>query len=154
MPRTPSIELLYLPLAAEALKMGAAKEILGVGNKQPLEKLQVEIEEPAEPILFCVFIPKITVKKLNATVTFFLEDVTGAAQIIQEYLYEGIVAVKGTGLLWECRYQPSTQATITPALQGMRSFTLQAEPSAETAEIPANTAKCVAFLQILGLGRQ
>jgi hypothetical protein len=148
MPRVGTIELAYVPLAAEAT-IEAKKAIKG------WEGLEVEIEQPLEPILFDIYIPQMSIKKLNATVKFFIEDVTGAAQIIQETVIEGVTAVgKASPVEVQRRYVPEKDATINPTLEGIRKFTISAEASAESATIPANTAKLIAYLHILGLARQ
>lgn len=157
MPRNATIELYYLPLAAEAYAIAAAKEILGTGNKQPLEKLAIQIDQPLEPILVTFFLPTIKIKKEKATVTFFLEDVTGAAQIIQEgFAYNATAAeqVKGSSLIIQRRIIPAKDFTVEPELEGERKWTIQAEASAETAEVPVTTAKKVPFLKVDGIGRQ
>jgi hypothetical protein len=148
MPREATVELLYLPLSAE-VSPEAKKAIPG------WEKVGYDAAQPFEPILFRVYIPKVTVKKLNATFTIFIEDVTGAAQIIGEATAEGITAAGNTGpVLVERRFVPGKDATVEPEVSQLRKLTVSAEASAETFTIPANTAKCVAYLQILGLGRQ
>lgn len=151
MPRQPTTELAYVPLQAEVAAFGPAKAVLQAG----WEKLLYNIDQPAEPILFRLFIPKITVKKLNATFTIFLVDVTGAAQIIQEVTNEGITAASNSSPAYvERRIVPEKDFTVEPGKEGQRSLTIEAEVSSETVTIPANTAKCLAYLQILGLGRQ
>jgi hypothetical protein len=151
--RTGTQEVLYMPLAVAGAIKFEGKAIL-TDTKLEFKALPYEVEYNLEPLLFRIYIPKITVKKLNATVTFYIEDVTGAAQIIAEATCEGITAASNTGpVLIERRFTPAVDATIEKELQGERKFTLQAEASAESAEIPTNTAKCVCFLQILGLGR-
>ncbi len=150
MPRNPGQEIFYQPLAPAEIKIKAANEAIA-----GFEKFAIDVEEPVEALLFRLYIPKVTVKKLNATCTIFLEDVTGAAQIIQEAIFEGITAASNTGpVIVERRYQPSKDATVEPERFGERSFTLKAEASSEEVLIPANTAKCVAFLQVLSLARQ
>jgi hypothetical protein len=148
MPRTSTVELLYLALSAEASPTVKAT-IPG------WTEVGYDVEQPIEPILFRLVIPKISVKALNAKVTVYLEDVTGAAQIIQESTTEGITAAASTApLIVERRIIPSKDLTIEPERSGQRKLTVSAEASAESFTIPANTAKCVAFLQILGLGRE
>jgi hypothetical protein len=148
MPRAATQELLYLPLAAE-VSPEAKKIIPG------WEKVGYDVEQPLEPVIFRIYIPKVTVKKLNATFTIFIEDVTGAAQIIQEATAEGITATGSTGpVLVERRIIPAKDLTVEPEVSQVRKLTVQAEASAESFTIPANTAKCVAYLQVLGVGRQ
>lgn len=148
MPRDSTVELLYLPLSAE-VSPEAKKIIPG------WEKVGYDVDQPLEPILFRIYIPKVTVKKLNATFTIFIEDVTGAAQIIAEATAEGITAASNTGpVLVERRIIPAKDLTVEPEVSQIRKLTIQAEASAESFTIPANTAKCVAYLQVLGLARQ
>lgn len=156
MPRTATVELAYVPFPIEAFtSSGAAKEVITTSTGIKLEKINYQIDQPLEPILWTIHIPKITVKAANATVTFYLEDVTGAAQIIGEWTTEGITATtQAAPLTAQRRIIPSKDLTIEPELEGQRKWTLQVESSAETIKIPANTAKCVAFLKLDGLARQ
>lgn len=152
MPRATTVELLYLPLPEEAKEVGAAKEAFG-GYKE----IAYNVDQPAEPILFRLYIPKITVKKLNATVTFFVVDATvaGKTQIIAEATAEGITAASNTGpVLVERRIIPERDFTEEPGKEGRRLVTLEVECSSESVTIPKNTAKTVCFFQIMGLGRQ
>ena len=156
MPRTPTTELQYLPVAAEEQEFKAAKEYWGQlkGTKFEFKGLPLEIENPFEPILLRLVIPKIKVTKVNGLLTLFFEDVTGAAQIIQETVIGGGAATATVGgFIIERRYMPGKEATIEPELSGQRKFSIQGEVAAETVTIPANTAKCVAYWQVLGLGR-
>lgn len=149
MPRTSTQELIYVPLSAEAT-IGAAKAVV-----PGWEKIAYNIDQPAEPIMFRLYIPKFTVKALNAKPTFFIVDVTGAAQIIAEATSEGITAAASAPpMLLERRIVPEKDFTVEPGKEGQRQFTVEVEVSAESITIPANTAKCVAFAQILGIGRQ
>ena len=140
---------LHQPLAEEAKEFSAKGAIGG------WKELLYVVENPLEPILFDIYLPKMTVKKLNAKVTFFIEDVTGAAQILQETIIEGITAAgNASPVEVQRRIIPSKDFTIEPERTGQRKLTVSAEVSAESATIPANTAKSVAYLQVLGLGRQ
>ena len=154
MARTPSQEVLYMPLAVAGAVKFEAKAILS-DTKLEFKAIPYEVEFPNEPLLFRLYAPKLTVKKAANAVVFFILDVTGASQIIAEAACEGITATKNipAPFLMERRFTPGTDATVTPELSGERKFTLEAESAAESAEIPVNTAKCVAYFQILGLGR-
>jgi hypothetical protein len=148
MPRDYSMELGFFPLTAEVTAEGAAKAIPG------WENLEYEVAQPNEPLMARLYIPQITVKKLNATVTFTIEDTTGAAQIIQTGIVEGITAASNTGpVIVEARFKPN-ELTVNPTLPILRKLTISAATSAESYTIPKNTAKLVAFVQILDLVRQ
>jgi len=152
MPRNATVELLYLPMPEEAKEKGAAKESFG-GYKE----IAYNVDQPLEPILFTLYVPKITVKKLNATATFFIVDVTVSAkpQIIAEATTEGITAASNTApLVVQRRITPANDFTEEKEKEGRRLVTLEVECSSESVTIPANTAKCVAYLKIDGLARQ
>lgn len=153
MPRNSTVELIYVPLAGEAKEIGAAKAVLQVG----WENVNYNVDQPLEPILFRLYIPKWTIKKLNATTTLFIVDATvaGKPQIVAEATSEGETAAGNLSpILVERRLVPSKDFTEEPEKEGQRKVTIEVEVSAESITVPANTAKCVAFLQILGLGRQ
>lgn len=154
MPRNTSVELLYLPLIEEAKEKGAAKEVMG-GYKE----IAYNIDEPLEPILFTLYLPKVTVKKTVTIATFFIVDTTVAAkpQIIAEGSTENQSAGAGatTGPFILCRRViPERDFTEEPAKQGRRTFSIEVEAAAESITVPANTAKTVAYVKIDGLARQ
>lgn len=152
MPRTPTVEILYMPLPEAIAAFGPAKGIVG-GYKE----IAYEIEESLEPILFELYIPKITVATLNATATFFIVDTTVPAkpQIVAEATAEGITAAGSTGpVIVRRRIIPERDFVEEPGKQGRRTFNIEAEASAGTITVPANTAKCIAHVKIDGLGRQ
>lgn len=150
MPRNSTVELLYSPALEGSAAVGAAKAVI-CGWKE----IAYNVDEPLEPIEFTLFIPKLTVATLNATTTMFIVDVTGAAQIIAEGTAEGITAAGSTGpVIVKRRIIPEKDFTVEPGKQGRRLFTIEAEESAGTITIPANTAKTVAYVKIDGLARQ
>lgn len=154
MPRTSTVELLYMPMPEEAKEKGAAKETFG-GYKE----IAYNVDQPFEPILFTLYLPKVTVKKTVTIVTFFIVDVTVAAkpQIIAEGSTENQTAGAGatTGpVLVTRRIIPAIDLVEEKEKEGRRLVSCEVEAAAESATVPANTAKCVAYLKIDGLARQ
>jgi hypothetical protein len=149
MPRDATIETNYFPMTAAGAVTAANAALAGFSG------FTYDVEQAWEPLLFRVYIPKITVATLNATVTFSFVEETGAPQTLQEAIVEGITAAGNTGpVIVERRIVPEKDLTITPTLVGPRKVSVFAQASAGTATIPANTATTVAFLQILNLARQ
>jgi hypothetical protein len=148
MPRTPTIEANYVQLTA------TPANITNVAALIPgLAAIGYEVENPAEVFLARFYAPQMTVSSLNATVTFNIQDVTGAAQTLQTTICEGITAAGNFGaVLCEARFQPQN-LTVTPTLAGPRLLGINAVTSAGTATLTAAATGPI-FLQILNLNRQ
>lgn len=122
-----------------------------------LKKVVYQIEQPWEPLLFRLVIPTIEVEtaKAAATIKFIDETVAGKPQIFQESVFgtEG-AAKQAYAIVVERRIVPERDFTESPSVSGPRTLIVELAASAGKAIIPANTAKKVAFFQILNLARQ
>lgn len=151
MPRDLTIELAYVAMVGEAVIAGKEAFAAATGWNE----INYEVANPNEPLLARVYIPQVTVKKLNATGKIFIEDVTkGEAQILQEAIFEGVTAASNTGpVLCEVRFVPAA-LTKNPTYQGPRALRISGEPSAESFTVVKASATVVPFVQILNLARQ
>jgi hypothetical protein len=149
MPRAQTHEIYYTPVAAAKFEPTVAAAF------PELNGITYDIEQPWEPLLFRLVIPNLEIETLNAVATIAFEDETGVAQIFQESAFGGkLPAASQLGVVVERRIVPEKDFTITPTASGPRKLKVTLAGSAGKVIIPANTAKKVAFFQILNLARQ
>lgn len=122
-----------------------------------LAKVKYQIEQPWEPLLFRLIIPTIEIENAKAsfTVKFIDETVSSKTQIFAEFISGTEGAAKGVQTVYlERRIVPERDFTEVPTTQGPRVLIVELAASAGKVIIPANTAKKVAYFQILNIARQ
>jgi hypothetical protein len=151
MARDQTQEVFYTPVAVAKFEPTATEAFV------ELKKVQYLVEQPWEPLLFRLVIPTIEVEtaKASATIKFLDETVAGKSQIFQESVI-GTEGAAKQAYAWviERRIVPERDFTEVPTQPGPRVLIVELAASAGKAIIPANTAKKVAYFQILNLARQ
>jgi hypothetical protein len=151
MPRAQTQELFYTPVAVAKFEPTVTEAFV------ELKKVVYEIEQPWEPLLFRLVLPTVEIEtaKASATVKFLDETVAGKSQIFQEAVFGTEGAAKGvSSIVVERRIVPERDFTEQPAVPGPRILIVELAASAGKVIVPANTAKKVAYFQILNLARQ
>ncbi len=149
MPRAVTQEIFYTTVAVAKFEPTTATAF------PELKEVTYDVEQPWEPLLFRLVIPNLEAESLNASITIAFEDLTGAAQIFQESTFAAKgVAANTYNPIVERRIVPEKDFTITPTVAGPRKLTVTLAASSGKAIVPANTAKKVAYFQILNLARQ
>lgn len=151
MPRAQTQELFYTPVAVAKFEPTTTEAFV------ELKKVTYDVEQPWEPLLFRLVIPTIEVEnaKAAATIKFLDETVAGKSQIFQEAIFGTEGPAKGvSAIVIERRIVPERDFTEVPTAPGPRILIVELAATAGKVIVPANTAKKVAYFQIINLARQ
>jgi hypothetical protein len=150
MPGEVNVELAYVPMVGEAVI--GAKEVFAAATGW--EAINFQVAYTNAPIIVELYIPQVTVKKLNATGKIFIEDFTNKeATVLQEGIFEGITAASNTGpVIVKTRFVPAQLAKNPTAEE--RVLRITGEPSAESFTVVKASATVVPYIKIDSLQRQ